>query len=110
MEVRELLLSWYSGCGRESEMMELLSILSQVSEGYHAGEITDEEVVKVCRDLCVGITNTLKKCGKVLSRDKCVEDLKNAVEESVDLGALKRLVYGLRSKRRSSSSGATLLP
>jgi len=112
MRVDEWINSLLAGCGKESEKVELQSILYQVAEEYHAGKITDDELSQLAIKLCESIVVLASSCGKPLTEDKCVNDLVANVKASIPRGVLRSLLTSMRSRRgRAGTSGTSgLIP
>ncbi|RLG59000.1 hypothetical protein DRN86_04900 [Candidatus Geothermarchaeota archaeon] len=95
----------FAGCGRETEKLELQSILTQIIEEFHSGRMTEEELRDLAQKLCGSIVAIANQCGKHMSLDQCVEDFVNHVKMSVPRGALRELVTSLRQARRKKEGG-----
>jgi len=104
--------SLLAGCGKETEKLELQSILHQIVEAYHGREIDDGQLYDYATKLCDSIVVLASQCGKSLEHDRCVEELVAAVKTSVPRGALRSMLASMRRGRRSrTTAGETgILP
>jgi len=93
-----------AGCGKESEKLELQSILYQIAEEYHAGKITEDELNQLAIKLCDSVVALAHSCGKSLTHDKCVDDMVKNIKVSLPRGVLRSLLAG---RRRTRAAGAT---
>jgi len=107
MRVDEWVKSLLSGCGKETEMLELQSILHQVVEEYFSGRMNDDELNQLAIKLCESIVVLANDCGKPLTQDKCVNDLVTAVKMTFPRGTLRGLITSMRRRRTSTSTSTS---
>ncbi|MCD6487799.1 MAG: hypothetical protein J7K21_01055 [Desulfurococcales archaeon] len=108
MRVDQWVKSLLSGCGKESEMLELISILHQASEEYFSGRMSNEDLVGLAQKLCESIVVLANECGKPLDMDKCVNDLVSSVKSTIPRGSLRDLLTRMRKgKGRTTSTSET---
>mgnify|MGYP000182648711 CR=1 FL=1 len=108
MRVDQWIKSLLSGCGKESEMLELISILHQASEEYFSGRMSNDDLVGLAQKLCESIVVLANECGKNLDMDKCVDELVSSVKSTIPRGSLRDLMTRMRKgKGRTTSSSET---
>ena len=106
MRLNDFLNKLFAGCGIEDRKLELQGILYQISEEYHSGNITDEELTKLAVDLCQSITVLARYCNKNYPQDKCVEDITNLIKTQVPSSIIRAMSKKL-SKMRSRKTGTS---
>jgi len=100
------------GCGIEDRKIELQGILHQISEEYHAGNLTDEELTRLIVEICKSITVLARQCGRNYPQDKCVEDVTNLIKSQVPdsiLRSVSKMLSQIRSKKAKSTGLGGLL-
>jgi len=103
MGIVEYLNKLLGGCGVESEKLELMGILRQIAEEYQAGRITEQELETLLNKLCMSLSVLANNCGKPLTQDKCVQDLKNEIKKEMTRG-FRELLRTLRTRPTTSTS------
>jgi len=103
MGIVEYLNKLLGGCGVESEKLELMGILRQIAEEYQSGRLTEEELNTLLNKLCITLTALASNCGKTLTQDKCVNDLKREIKREITRG-FRELLRTLRTRPTTSTS------
>ena len=107
LDVTMYLNNLLSGCGVESEKIEVAGIIRQIAEEYGRGNISDEEAMSVLGDVCEGIAALAQKCGRSVNVDECVEKLMAIVKQNMPMSSIMgRVMEKLRKKRRSGGGSA----
>ncbi|RLE65538.1 MAG: hypothetical protein DRJ38_03570 [Thermoprotei archaeon] len=112
MKINEWINRIFAGCGRESEKLELQSILAQIAEEYHSGNMSDEELQQYAEKLCQAIIVYANRCGKDYRLDQCLDDFVTNVRLSVPRGVLLASITETRQRKRRSrrsSSGFSVI-
>jgi len=101
------------GCGRETDIAELIGLVGSVIEEYGYGRISKEELSGVCIELCKSITTIAKDCGRAVDMDTCVKTLSEKIEHDAYAGTLslrarsirEMLMQRRRGRRESGGTG-----
>lgn len=111
MDVMSYVKRLYAGCGMESDMVELMSLLNDMVEAYHGGELDDAGLMDFATKLCTSIVTHMKACGKPYPMDKCVDDVVNVVKSSPPRGSFRALRDLLRRRRgRVGTTSTSVIP
>lgn len=108
MQVDKWINKIFAGCGRETEKLELQSILTQIAEEYHRGEMKDEELEELADKLCNSIVVYASQCGKPMTVDQCKQELIANVKASIPRGVLLEMVTTRRRLKRKTKSSTSV--
>jgi len=112
MRINQWINKIFAGCGRETEKLELQSILTQIVEEYHSGNMKDDELQQYAEKLCQAIIAYANQCDKDYRMEQCLEDFVTNVKLSVPRGVLLTSITETRQRRRRSrrsSSGFSVI-
>jgi len=103
MSAREWVRDLLRGCGRESDLMELASLLNDLSSAIARGDLSEDEAATYISQLCQSIASMASKCGKSLGASECEEQLKARVMDDA-LSNITERIAGIRSRLRRGRS------
>jgi len=107
MSITEYLNKLLGGCGVEDRKLELQGLLYQISEEYHSGNLSDDDLSKLVKDLCESIVVITRRCNKSYSVDACINDVTNVIKSTIPRSLLRTVGSRLRKigRRKRKSSG-----
>jgi len=95
------------GCARESDILELTALVSDIVRALARAHITEEEAQDYMGKLCESIAYLTAKCDKPVTKEKCIEELFEKVKEDA-MGNVFERVAGIRELlRRKRAPGET---
>lgn len=107
MNVMDWVKRLYAGCGLESDALELASLLNEIVDAYHSGDIDEGALFDYADKLCDTIVSHMDSCGKSYDKQKCIDELVKLVKHSPGKAVFRALRESLRRRRRGSSESGT---
>jgi len=96
-----------AGCGIESTLVELMSIIRNLIEEYSRGNVSDQELDGYVMELCKSITYLAMKCNKTVAMDACISDLRKKIEADAYAGRAVSLIEAFRERLRKRRATPT---
>jgi len=94
------LMSLLGNCDKVPNLLELRSLLRELTETYGMGLIEEKDLDDAATRLCKSIQVLSAKCGNPVSHDKCFQTLKDKiVTDSMDYLA-RAVAESIRARKR----------
>lgn len=95
----------YAGCGMESDMLELASLLNDLAAALKAGELDEATLNDYVSKICSAVVSHMQACGKSYDLGTCIDEVTKLVATAAAPGTFRALRMDLASRRQRKARG-----
>jgi len=104
MDIRDFVQKLYKGCGKESDMVELVGLLDRLRDYYFYGEIEEQTLNTYVIRICKMIVAHMASCNKEYSEDQCQKDLNSVIMQNPPRGMFMSMTSEIRKNKKNPST------